>query len=141
MQKQCNKCKRILPIESFYTSKIIKDGHMGTCKKCWCEICRTKRIKYKTYYTEYEHKRAQNDERKEIARVLSKNYRIKFPERKNAQQIAERAIKKSVIVKPKTCCICGMETKLYAHHPNYNEPLNVIFLCCSCHNKIHHKPY
>jgi hypothetical protein len=36
------------------------------------------------------------------------------------------------------CQICG-ENKSVAHHPTYNEVLNVIFLCHKHHREIHYR--
>jgi len=38
----------------------------------------------------------------------------------------------------KCCEICGTkEDRLVRHHPNYNEPFNVMILCDKCHYKWH----
>jgi len=34
------------------------------------------------------------------------------------------------------CKICG-KPNAYAHHPNYQEPLKIIWLCKDCHRKLH----
>jgi hypothetical protein len=33
--------------------------------------------------------------------------------------------------------MCKRKTKLHAHHEDYKRPLNVIWLCRSCHQRIH----
>lgn len=43
-------------------------------------------------------------------------------------------------VKPvkKVCCFrCGSTKKLEYHHPDYSDPLGVVVLCKSCHEKLH----
>lgn len=38
---------------------------------------------------------------------------------------------------PLYCEACDGETKLHAHHPDYDKPLTVVWLCISCHAKLH----
>jgi len=34
LEKKCKICGRILPLDSFYKLKRMKDGHMNQCKDC-----------------------------------------------------------------------------------------------------------
>ncbi|MEI7816167.1 MAG: hypothetical protein WCI45_03135 [Desulfuromonadales bacterium] len=43
------------------------------------------------------------------------------------------------IEKPIYCSLCGSESVLEMHHNNYYKPLEVEFLCRSCHAKRHCK--
>jgi ribosome-binding protein aMBF1 (putative translation factor) len=38
---------------------------------------------------------------------------------------------------PDNCSNCNAICKPHAHHPDYNEPDNIMWLCHSCHVKIH----
>ncbi len=43
------------------------------------------------------------------------------------------------LFKPDKCECCNIPTqKILAHHHNYNKPLEVIWLCKSCHLKVHY---
>jgi hypothetical protein len=47
---------------------------------------------------------------------------------------------RKVLVKPDSCSVCGrQDTRIVAHHTNYDEPLNVVWLCSSCHKKEHNR--
>ncbi len=48
-------------------------------------------------------------------------------------------ITNNVIQRFPTCQGCGIECKTNAHHPNYTNPFRIIWLCNSCHKKIHGK--
>lgn len=37
---------------------------------------------------------------------------------------------------PEPCVICGEEGE-HRHHPDYNKPLEIVWLCESCHHKLH----
>ena len=40
-------------------------------------------------------------------------------------------------IRPDVCTICGEKNKIYAHHPDYNKPNEVVFCCQHCHWLIH----
>ena len=41
------------------------------------------------------------------------------------------------IVKPSTCSSCNSQLHIEAHHTDYSKPYDVIWLCKSCHKKLH----
>jgi hypothetical protein len=45
------------------------------------------------------------------------------------------------LVRPSMCSTCGVSCTPVAHHDDYGQPLNVRWLCRSCHAKQHHGPY
>lgn len=61
-----------------------------------------------------------------------------------AQNILEKAIKKGVVKRLQFCEQCGSRgqfkdgrTSIQAHHPDYNDPLRVLWLCQKCHHNWH----
>lgn len=48
-----------------------------------------------------------------------------------AKQAAERAYPTT-----QPCVICG-KPGVERHHPNYNKPLEIVWLCRSCHKRLH----
>jgi predicted DNA-binding protein YlxM (UPF0122 family) len=62
-----------------------------------------------------------------------------------AQNLAEKAIKRGVLIRPDTCSQCGVAPPPYkdgrsgiqAHHDDYNRPLDVRWLCQACHHAWH----
>lgn len=57
----------------------------------------------------------------------------------SARNKVRRAIKNGNLIKAEKCLKCGMKEKLQAHHMDYLNPLEVIWLCISCHKKAHSK--
>jgi len=47
------------------------------------------------------------------------------------------AVKTGKIIKPKKCEVCERETRVYAHHEDYNKVYDITWLCGSCHRKVH----
>ena len=61
-----------------------------------------------------------------------------------AQNLAEKAIQRGVLVNPQVCEECGASyrfkdgrTAIQAHHDDYNKPLDVRWLCQKCHHDWH----
>ena len=54
-----------------------------------------------------------------------------------ARGVSAAAIKCGFIAKPSKCAGCHRKTSTQAHHEDYTKPLDVVFLCKSCHTKRH----
>jgi hypothetical protein len=48
-----------------------------------------------------------------------------------------KAMKEGTLVRPGKCSVCGTKGYTVPHHPNYDRPLHVRWVCQSCHLKIH----
>ena len=92
----------------------------------WRTTHRDELRKYQRKYYQKHHPECQS---------YFKNYKEKYPERKRAIAIVSYAIKKGRL--KKSCCIICANKKSEAHHQDYNKPLEVIWLCKSCHKKLH----
>lgn len=58
-------------------------------------------------------------------------------EKKRAHVAIYDAIKRGDIIKPTKCSKCDKEKRLHAHHEDYTKPLEVKWLCQSCHIAEH----
>ena len=47
------------------------------------------------------------------------------------------AIKRNKLVRPKKCPFCSRNIFIEGHHPNYYKPNEIMWLCISCHKKLH----
>jgi predicted DNA-binding protein YlxM (UPF0122 family) len=62
-----------------------------------------------------------------------------------AQNKMEKAIARGRVKRPEACEMCGNKppkkkngaSQVEAHHPDYNKPLEVMWLCQRCHHKWH----
>ena len=137
MKKQCFKCGRTLDIEEFYQHKRMKDGRLNKCKDCTKKDVRERSRKCFDKIAEYERIRSKTEKRKQLRRFYQQKYRQEHPERTAINLRTRRAIISGKITKPKCCSICGKECRTIAHHHDYTKPLDVIFVCQSCHKRIH----
>jgi transposase-like protein len=54
-----------------------------------------------------------------------------------ARTIYRNAIKKGILINPKICSECGSMSHVSGHHDDYNRPMDVRWLCHSCHYDWH----
>jgi len=50
-----------------------------------------------------------------------------------------KAIRTGKIEKPRTCSKCGSPSRIEGHHERYDKPLEVLWLCRTCHRALHAK--
>lgn len=120
--KRCFKCGQVKPISEFYVHSQMADGHLNKCKEC------TRR--------DVRMREEQNPEAVLQSRLKSCE---KNPSHKNAYRAVDAALKCGVLVKPDVCSGCGCpssEHRIEAHHHDYSKPLDVIWLCTPCHEKM-----
>lgn len=65
---------------------------------------------------------------------------VKNPHKRHATTIVRRALKAGKLVRPETCEFCD-DFPSTAHHPNYDKPLEVIWVCGDHHRFIHANLY
>lgn len=58
-------------------------------------------------------------------------------EKVSAHRKLYSAIKIGKIIRPESCTCCNKKARILGHHPNYSKPLTVVWVCSSCHKKIH----
>lgn len=63
--------------------------------------------------------------------------KVRFPEKTRARQLVAAAVKSGALKPQFLCSGCSINIATDAHHEDYGKPLEVIWLCRSCHQKIH----
>lgn len=70
--------------------------------------------------------------------ALARMWREKNRHKTKAHRLVASAIKSGMLVKPELCDQCNAnDSRLHAHHADYSKPLDVVWLCNSCHSKLH----
>lgn len=128
----CNKCNNETfdkPINRNATCNICHKGRRRAFIKC--PICNTwfKTDRYNKQFCSYPCKvKAQTTGR------LST--RITITEARSAQSLLAYHVKKGHIIRPASCEECGKTgQRIEASHDDYSYPLEVRWLCRSCHRK------
>lgn len=70
---------------------------------------------------------------------VNKKWAKNNPEKIKAHLKVFYAVKDGKLIKPLKCLRCQAETRLLAHHLDYSKPLEVVWLCSSCHRLEHLK--
>lgn len=152
--KKCFKCDVCKPLSDFYKHKQMADGHLNKCKDCTKYDVKKNRTDNLTYYKEYDvwrfindpkvkqrHKSYQSTPDGKSAMLESrKKWNYKNPEARAAHVILNNAVRDGRVSKPDTCSCCGNFTpsrRLHGHHHDYSKPIEVTWLCVSCHAAIH----
>lgn len=135
--RKCIKCNEILPISEFYIR--FSKGFLirkSRCKKCFKSIITnwntTNKDKVYLFTSKFFRLHKDEPEYKRNMVIANRKSELKYPDRKIA-----RYISKDISIKDKKCEICGSVNKINKHHSSYDKPLDVNFLCHSCHTKLH----
>ena len=127
---QCSRCKHFFTEEEMHSNNT---GKFQVCKPCHnlneSERRAANREKQRKYERDYYAAHP------EPTRARASKYRANYPDRLKAVNKVNHEIAMGRLVR-QPCERCG-ETNVQAHHDDYSEPLEVTWLCHSCHRKLH----
>lgn len=97
-------------------------------------------IKNKQEIIEKNNKYKNTSKGKVVKKKCNQNYYSKPMNRlkHNARKKVLRAIQSGKLVRPSNCENCMEKSFCEAHHNDYTKPLEVIWLCKTCHENMHH---
>lgn len=138
--KNCRKCGKLKPLSEYYKHSEMTDGYLNICKLCTKSRIAKHRAENIQQIREYDRKRSKLPHRLEKNKLVAFAWKIKNPKRRNAQVILNNAIRSGKIISA-PCFVCG--EKAEAHHPDYDQPLDVVWLCPAHHKQLHaeHRKY
>ena len=134
-EKECFKCKTIMPLSEFYKHSAMGDGHLNKCKRCTKNDATTHRNKNLEKIRAYDLERAKEPQRAKLATEVTRAWRAEDNRRSKAHIAVAKAIRNGILVRS-PCVRCG-EQKSLAHHEDYDKPLDVMWLCQPCHKQRH----
>lgn len=140
----CNMCRFVKSAGDFYA------GVASRCKECHKAAVKAARAKNPEHYKAFDRARASNPDRV-AARAAYKNtdagraahsratssYINSHPERRAAQVALGNAVRDGKVTPWPICAISECDRKPVAHHPNYDAPLDVVWLCQAHHKQAH----
>ena len=132
----CGRCKQEKPIAEFYK---------GKRTQTWCKACKLEyqkeyikrpgvRKRFKDYRDGYYNRPEVKERIKEYVKECEKHPEYKL--KRVARNYLRYRVRQGEIIK-EPCVMCE-QPQAEAHHPDYNQPLIVVWLCPSCHRELHH---
>ena len=133
-EKTCTICGAAKPLDEFRRDSNRPDGRRSHCKSCASKM-------------DYEYRKTTNPEKRKAwgANYRSKNHgtvaesRRRFrkdnPDKARAWNTLDKAVRRGRVV-PQPCEACGSKNA-EAHHPDYQEKLDVRWLCHKHHCLLH----
>jgi len=133
--KICSKCKRELLVSEFYRFKNYE------CQ-AWCKSCKRE---YRRAYSKTAS--AIESRKKSYERLRDSGYFRGYFKKQDeilklkmlAWKYVER-MKKNGEIQQQPCMKCG-EQYGEAHHPDYNRPYLLVWLCHKCHMALHYNTF
>lgn len=130
--QRCGSCASKVKIRHF--SGLRKKTSLRKQKEPLDERKERKREKQRAYNkTHREQLKEWRKKNREKLTIRLREWRKKYPERAKAHNL----IRNIELTEPFCCEICGAKDFLDKHHPDYNQPLNFVILCKSCHKRLH----
>ena len=129
--KKCFKCGLLKEKSEFYKHSKMKDGLLGKCKDCTKSDVKENRESRQDYYREYEKKRGASADRKAKRIAWAKEHK-----KETSAKMAFYRHRKREGMERGICSICEKPNAV-AHHPDYDLPLDVVWLCPSHHRQEH----
>ena len=159
--KTCRKCEAHKPQSEYYPHRLIckrcctaASGAWGRTKEGRASRKRAKAkyrattngaVKDKAYRESSAGRLAQKRGKKAFAerhpgiyKIYKERYYEKYPEKRAAKEALRAAVRYGKIEKPNNCQECGQEALIHGHHTDYSKPLDVAWLCQTCHVRAHH---
>lgn len=134
-EKTCFKCLCKLPLEAFYKHSAMGDGRLNKCKACTKKDVAEHRQNNLEKIRAYDKMRASQPHRVALRQSVTAQYAQQFPHRRKANQAVNNAVRDKKIEKW-PCQVCG-DLKSVGHHPDYDRPLDVVWLCQPHHKQAH----
>jgi hypothetical protein len=163
-EKSCTKCCSVKAVSEFGKDSDKKDGYSTICKPCrkiaqrayaqtyqYKQARKARDLRYgqsekgKANYKKYQEsdkgivtvKRYRTSDKGLLTkREYLNEYKKQYPQIERAHEILNRYVRRGKIIRPNVCSKCLKEKRrIEGHHPDYNKPLEVVWLCRGCHRK------
>lgn len=137
--KACFKCGVEKTLAEFYRHPAMADGHLNKCKDCTKKDAHEHRHgKGRERVLAYDRERAKTPERVAHRAATVAKWNSDHPDRRKAHAALRRAVKSSLVTPWPACAVpeCT-SSRPVAHHPDYDRPLDVVWLCQAHHKQAH----
>jgi len=140
IKSRCSSCVEIKDSKQFNKNRSKPNGLQDQCRKCQNKSCRKYNTSKKGAESKYLYgkKYRLTDSAKQSAKRSMNKYKNALLSR----YLFSRAIIEKRIERVDVCELCASTNKVQGHHSDYDQPLNVRWLCPKCHSEwhIHNSP-
>lgn len=135
--KVCSECGQEKPLSEFNKRRSNPDGLQNRCRDCFSRYNKARYCadpqRFKDGVRKYREENLENvfATRMEMCETN--------PCEKNAREAVNLAVKLGYIERPDHCFGCGKrdsESRVTAHHHDYTKPLEIIWVCSTCHRQL-----
>lgn len=131
--KLCNGCHKLHPITEYSSSSGYSDGLNDRCYYC-CHEETARNNKKRKWEPGYQHRKI-----KESLDRQAKENPDYYLKKEVCRATTNYYIRAGILVRSSKCDVCGKECVPHAHHRNYDDPMDIAWLCTSCHGIEHGK--
>jgi hypothetical protein len=126
-------------LSEFHKAKGSKGGLQSYCKQCIFEYHAEYLPKNRDKQAVWERKYREKLKDGRRLKGHDAKYNARQKSKRKAQRILLKAIKSGTIIKADECIMpdCDCTENIEGHHHDYSRPLEVLWLCCSCHMTYH----
>lgn len=135
--KRCFKCLCTLPLEAFYRHAEMRDGRLNKCIPCTRKDVAEHRQLNLERVRQYDRMRASQPHRVALSKKVQAEWKANHPERRAAQIALGNAVRAGRVVPWPACEVPECSGAPEAHHPNYDAPFTVVWLCRAHHKQAH----
>jgi hypothetical protein len=128
--KRCSRCGETKPREQFRLNATSHDGLQSYCKPCQIENNRIWRERNPKVGARAKLTTAEQ-------RAVKERFWQNNPGSRSAHRSLYKAVRSGRVLRPENCEKCGKAGRLHAHHEDYSRPLDVHWLCVTCHRRLH----
>lgn len=139
----CCKCGVSKPPADFYFRQS-RGKYDPRCKKCIRDIKRSYYVENLVSRREYFRQHDSLPESLARRAAWGRENHHKYAVKNQARILFRQAFLRGDLTRPAACEVCGASDRmrgqyhsLQAHHDDYSMPLNVRWLCTSCHAEYH----
>lgn len=133
-RKTCIACHEMLDADQYYP-------RTNKCKVCTRVAVKANRAANIDYYRTYDRRRASDpkrvNQRIEHAKANPRPRPEPDAEKRAARVLLGNALRDGKVSRPGHCQMCAQFCTPHGHHDDYSKPLDVLWVCTSCHAAIH----
>lgn len=146
----CGRCGQAKPLSDFHRKSTSRTGHRSACKACEKAYRNLPHVREREALRgrelrplRAEYMRRWFQENRDVVRASQeRSAERNDPVKREAREKLHAAVKSGRVVKAATCERCGQEVpkeRLQGHHADYSKPLEVEWLCSTCHGRERRK--